>query len=37
MEKERIYEVVHKEVIIKRKDHIFQYLEDEDVEIIAIK
>ncbi len=37
MEKERMQEIVNEEVITGREDHIFQYLEDEDVEIIAVK
>ncbi len=37
MEKERVQEIVNEKVITGREDHIFQYLEDEDVEIIAIK
>jgi hypothetical protein len=37
MEKERMQEVVSEEVIIGRKDDIYQYLEDEDVDIIAVK
>jgi len=37
MEKERVQEIVNEKVITRREDHIFQYLEDEDVEIIAIK
>jgi len=37
MEKERVQEVVNKKVIIDRKDHKFQYLKNEDVEIIVVK
>ncbi len=37
MEKERVQEVINEEVIIEKEDHKFQYLENEDVEIIVIK
>jgi hypothetical protein len=37
MEKGKVLEVVSEEVIIRGKNDKFQYLEDEDVDIIAIQ
>jgi hypothetical protein len=37
MEKEKMQEVVSEEVITGKEDDRSQYLEDEDVEIVAIK
>jgi hypothetical protein len=36
MEKEKVHEIVSEKVIIQKKDHKFQYLEDDEVEITII-